>query len=139
LDRRSFLGKLCGGALGLLGVLAAVVGGGFLYPVSRRKPPAQFVCLESMLLEGKPHEIKDPAGRNVLLMRKSGGTVMAVGTVCSHLGCAVFYRPNLNQFECPCHQGFFDGDGNPVSGPPQRPLDRFPVEIREKKVFVQFP
>ena len=32
----------------------------------------------------------------------------------------------------------FDADGNPVSGPPERPLERYPVVVREGRIFVQF-
>ncbi len=83
-------------------------------------------------------EIKDPKGRTVLLMRQSTGSLMAISTICTHLGCNVFYREKKAHFECPCHQGFFDMEGNVISGPPQRPLDRYPIEVRDGKVFVQY-
>jgi len=137
-ERRKFLGKLTALAVSVLGGFAAFIAGGFLYPVQRRKPPALFVCLESELPPGRPLEIKDPKGRSVLLMRKTDGPLLAVGTVCSHLGCQVFYRPKKKQFDCPCHEGVFDAEGNPVSGPPRLPLDRYPTQVRRGKVFVQF-
>jgi len=138
LNRRQALNKLATAGLSLMAGFAAFIGGGFLYPIPRAKPTALFVCLESEVGEGKPLEIRDPQGRKVLLRRKADRTLLALGTVCSHLGCAVFYRPDLRHFECPCHRGFFDEEGNPISGPPQRPLDRYPVEAREGKIFVQF-
>lgn len=117
--------------------MAAVVGGGFLYPVKRRKARPQFICLEKEVPQGSTREIVDPAGRTVLLMNMSG-EFLALSTICSHLGCNVFYRPEENVFDCPCHDGKFDGQGNPIGGPPERPLDRYPTEVREGKVFVQF-
>lgn len=138
IDRRKALSKLSAGALSLLAGCAALMGIGFLYPIPRKKPPALFVCLVSEVPPGKPYEIKDPQGRKVLLIRKSDGTLLAIRTVCTHLGCTVFYRPNTRQFECPCHQGVFDAVGNPISGPPQRPLDHCPTEVREGKIFIQF-
>ncbi len=137
-ERRRFFGLLCGGAVSLAGFFAAIVAGGFLYPVRRSKPPPLFVCLESRLVPGKPLEIKDPAGRPVLLLRKEGGDLVVLGSVCPHLGCTVYYRPKKGIFYCPCHQGVFDGDGNPIAGPPQRPLQHYPTEVRGSKVFVQF-
>ena len=138
MGRRTFLEMMSIGTLCLAGGFAALVGAGFLYPVPKRKTRPLFICLESEVREGKPLEIKDTMGRKALIIRKGGGKLLVVGTVCSHLGCSVFYRPEENFFECPCHQGFFDGEGNPVSGPPQRPLERYPVEVRDGKVFVQF-
>ena len=121
-----------------MGILSGVIGWGFLYPIPRETPPALFACLESEIPNGKPLEISDPQGRKVLLMRKADGGIMAIRTVCSHLGCTVFYRPKTKMFECPCHQGVFDEEGNPVSGPPQTPLGRYPIEARNGKIFIQF-
>lgn len=138
ISRRHFLSTFSISSLSLLAAIATFIGGGFLYPLGRRKPSALFICLESEVPNDKPMEIHDLRGRKVLLMRKADNTLLALGTVCTHLGCAVHYRPKTRSLECPCHQGVFDAEGNPVSGPPQRPLDRYEVEIREGKVFVQF-
>jgi len=137
-DRRHVLGKLSAAALSLMAGFAVFIGGGFLYPVPRRKPPALFICLASEIPDGEPLEIRDPRGRKVLLIRSADEKLMAIGTVCTHLGCAVYYRPKTKRFECPCHQGVFDREGNPISGPARRPLDSYPTEVREGKVFVQF-
>ncbi len=38
--------------------------------------------------------------------------------------------------ECPCHEGFFDArSGAVLSGPPQRPLGRIDVEMRNGVVW----
>jgi cytochrome b6-f complex iron-sulfur subunit len=50
----------------------------------------------------------------------------------------VYYRPQKKVFECPCHQGVFDADGNPTAGPPVSPLNKYETEVRGGKVFVQF-
>lgn len=138
MTRRHFLDALSALSLGLLGSAAAVVAGGFLYPIPRRKQPPQFVCLNSEIPSAGLREITDPQGKTVLLMRKSDGALKALSTVCTHLGCTAFYRPLRNIFECPCHQGVFDMDGNVVSGPPQTPLRSYPVTIKQNKVFIDF-
>jgi len=138
MDRRQALNKLSAGGLTLLGGAGIFMAGGFLFPIPREKPPALFVLLESQIPPHEPLIIQDPQGRNVLLRREADGTLSAIRTVCTHLGCAVFYRPEQQIFECPCHQGFFDAQGNPIGGPPQRPLERYPVEVRAGKVFIQF-
>jgi Rieske Fe-S protein len=136
--RRSALKIFSVASVACVGGALAYVAGRFLYPVAKSKPPPSYVCLESELPRNEPLQIKDPQGRNVLIMRDSDGELMAIGTVCTHLGCAVYYRPEEKVFECPCHQGFFDSTGEPIAGPPQRRLDRYPIEVREGKVFVQF-
>jgi cytochrome b6-f complex iron-sulfur subunit len=137
-ERRQFLKKLWVVFLALAGCFATFIGVGFLYPIGRRKPPPLFVCLESQVPLGKPLEIKDPEGRNVLLLREKRGKIIALGSICPHLGCTVYYRPQKKVFECPCHQGVFDADGNPTAGPPVSPLNKYETEVRGGKVFVQF-
>jgi Rieske Fe-S protein len=140
IDRRKALSKLSMGALTIMGGAGVFVAGGFLYPIPKDKPPPLFVCLESQTPQaaGQTLKIQDPQGRNVLLMRQPDGTLAAIQTVCTHLGCSVFYRSEKEIFECPCHQGFFDAQGNPIGGPPERPLQRYPLEVRAGKVFIQF-
>ncbi len=137
-SRRDFVGALCGVGVAAMGGMAAAVGAGFLYPVKRRETKPQFVCLENEVPQGATREIVGPTGRTVLLMRGKGGEFLALSTICSHLGCNVFFRPERNEFDCPCHNGTFDGEGNPLSGPAERPLDRYATEVRDGKIFVQF-
>jgi len=137
-ERRGFMAGLAAAGVALMGGAAGFIGAGFLYPIEKKKQPPLFVCLESALPYGEPLEIKAPDGRNALVMRQPGGGVEVIGTVCSHLGCTVYYRPEKKIFECPCHQGVFDNQGRPVSGPPERPLDRYPAMVRDGKVFVDF-
>ncbi|MBT5366626.1 MAG: Rieske (2Fe-2S) protein, partial [Nitrospinaceae bacterium] len=79
---------------------------------------------------------KDQSGRKFLLVRSKGENVRAFSTTCTHLGCQVHWRPDEKIFFCPCHDGVFDADGKPVSGPPPRPLDRYTVETRGEAIFV---
>jgi cytochrome b6-f complex iron-sulfur subunit len=138
LSRRNFLGMLSSASVVVMGLFIGFIGGKFLYPIKKKKPLPLFICLESQVPNDMPLDIMDPDGRKVLLIKKSSTELLAIGTICSHLGCTVFYRPAEKKFECPCHQGVFDGEGNPVSGPPQRPLTHYPTEVRDGKVFVQF-
>jgi Rieske Fe-S protein len=54
--------------------------------------------------------------------------VRAIDARCTHLGCNVRFREG--EFRCPCHNGVFDAEGNPVSGPVTDPLERMPTRIR---------
>jgi cytochrome b6-f complex iron-sulfur subunit len=137
-SRRSFVKILATAGSAAAAGVAAFMAGGFLYPIPKKKRRPQFICLESDIPKGKPFEIQDLSGRKVLLMHDKNDQLIAIGTVCSHLGCAVYYRPKEDIFDCPCHQGVFDSQGNPVAGPPRRPLDRYPVLVTNHKVFVEF-
>ena len=55
---------------------------------------------------------------------------------CTHLGCPYRWDPGRKQFLCPCHNAVFDVDGRIVSGPPPRPLDRYPVKVVGRRLLV---
>lgn len=73
----------------------------------------------------------DPA----ILVRPDDEIILAFSQKCTHLGCVVFWEPEDLLFECPCHEGFFNLEGEPIAGPPERPLGRIELEIRNGDVW----
>ena len=73
----------------------------------------------------------DPA----ILVRPAEDVVLGFSQKCTHLGCVVFWVADVNEFECPCHEGQFNLEGQPISGPPDRPLARIEVEVRDGTVW----
>jgi menaquinol-cytochrome c reductase iron-sulfur subunit len=59
---------------------------------------------------------------------------IAISTRCAHVGCPVRWVAAAERFVCPCHGGVYDLLGRRVSGPPVRPLDRFPTRVRGEVV-----
>jgi menaquinol-cytochrome c reductase iron-sulfur subunit len=59
---------------------------------------------------------------------------IAISTRCAHVGCPVRWIDAAERFVCPCHGGVYDLLGRRVSGPPVRPLDRFPTRVRSGRV-----
>ncbi|MDE3155406.1 MAG: Rieske 2Fe-2S domain-containing protein [Acidobacteriota bacterium] len=71
-----------------------------------------------------------------LLLRRPDGTLVAYSQVCTHLSCAVVYEPADNVLFCPCHHGSFStAGGEPVAGPPRRPLPRIRIEQDGEDIF----
>ena len=54
---------------------------------------------------------------------------------CTHLGCAYHWSDDVKQFQCPCHDGRFDINGCVIGGPPPRPLDTYPSEVRDGVLY----
>jgi cytochrome b6-f complex iron-sulfur subunit len=52
------------------------------------------------------------------------------------MGCVVRWVAEAEEYFCPCHQGRYDADGNPVAGPPPRPLSSVPVSIRGTRIVL---
>jgi nitrite reductase/ring-hydroxylating ferredoxin subunit len=71
-----------------------------------------------------------------LLMRPAADVVLAFSQACTHLSCAVVPRMDEGRIYCPCHDGVFDmQSGRPLAGPPQRPLTRIAVDVRQGTVY----
>ena len=143
--RRDFLGlslagaAAVGGAFALFGlkrswdILPSVVSAGFttidltqaqagkLYKTSWRGKPI-------FLLKKTPTMLKDPK-REITL---NGDRYSVMIGLCTHLGCIPTYEQKGDKFvfKCACHGGEFDSAGNQTFGPPPRPLDIPPFDIK---------
>lgn len=70
------------------------------------------------------------------LYKLADGGIMAISYKCSHLGCAININKDDNGFECPCHASHFNQYGEVKSPPATRPLDIFPIEIKNNEIRV---
>ncbi|MCC7381354.1 MAG: ubiquinol-cytochrome c reductase iron-sulfur subunit [Deltaproteobacteria bacterium] len=73
----------------------------------------------------------------VFLARRATG-VVAYSTICPHLGCQVDLKPELQRFQCPCHDSVFSLEGKVVSGPSPRALDELETRVVEGKIQVRY-
>lgn len=62
--------------------------------------------------------------------------VTAFSPRCTHLGCAYHWQANRNEFVCPCHGSVFSKDGDVVSGPANRPLDRYAAKVNAGRLWL---
>jgi len=116
----------------------AAMGVRFITPVKREINRKIFtVGLEELPLNATKR-FQDLQGRDLMIVRTGEREVRAISTVCTHLGCTVFWQKDRQEFFCPCHNGRFDKNGIVLEGPPPAPLDLYPVEIEGDNVFVVF-
>jgi Rieske Fe-S protein len=125
-----------------LGLGAVALVGGTLW--AQRDPdtapaPAMAVGNVDDMPVGSVRQVRYPTEHDLcILVRLGEGQFVAYDQRCTHLGCPVHYRVESNQFVCPCHEGFFNAtDGAVIAGPPQRPLRKLQVSVRNGKVWVQ--
>jgi thiosulfate dehydrogenase (quinone) large subunit len=66
-----------------------------------------------------------------VLVRLSGGSIVAFDATCTHAGCPVEYVPQDMLLECPCHGAIFDParHGSVLAGPTRQPLLELPIVI----------
>ena len=71
-----------------------------------------------------------------LLVRTGEASFVAYDQQCTHLLCPVVPQPEQGMLHCPCHNASFDLEtGRPLEGPPQRPLPRVLLEVRDGTVY----
>jgi Rieske Fe-S protein len=71
-----------------------------------------------------------------LVVKQSDDAIVAFSPQCPHLGCAVHWVAKQNEFLCPCHASTFSIEGQVLSGPAQRSLDRFEAKVEGDKLFL---
>lgn len=69
--------------------------------------------------------------KGVYVWRPSERDVVVFSRNCTDLSCPVSYDPGSGLFFCPCHGGIFAQNGEPMAGPPSRPLYRYATRLRE--------
>jgi menaquinol-cytochrome c reductase iron-sulfur subunit len=62
--------------------------------------------------------------------------VIAFAPQCTHLGCGYQWDDKKEHFLCPCHASTFSIDGQVLSGPAPRPLDRFDVRVEGSRLWL---
>ena len=116
-----------------------------IYPVIKYlTPPKSTEAAPTIVLAGEVGELKKNSGKIFRFGNKPGilidtpsGDMRAFSAVCTHLECTVQYRFNLEHIWCACHNGHYDLNGINIAGPPPRPLERYSVNIKGDKIYVQ--
>ncbi len=135
--RRDFinLGKNFLAVTGLAVILGPIVA--YFYPKELEETPSEPVlaCSESELPPGESKTIR--FGRYPAILIHTSQGLRAYSAVCTHFACIVKWNAELNEIECPCHEGYFDPyNGEVVSGPPPTPLDALGVEVKDGDIYI---
>lgn len=80
--------------------------------------------------------IVDERELSAYVLTDDGRDFVAMSNICTHLACRVRWIADREQFFCPCHNGVFDKEGNVISGPPPRPLDRYDIKVENDQLFI---
>ncbi len=152
MDRRRFLiaaiVAIGAGIAAALGVPAVAY---VLGPATTPAPPRWLRLGSTRSVEvGRPTLFKTSVDRTVgwvteqvdlsfYVKTDDGRDYEALSNICTHLACRVRWVEDRRAFYCPCHAGVFDEDGNVVSGPPPRPLDRYEVKAENGELLLLLP
>ena len=96
----------------------------------------EVVALEDLRVD-EPHLFRYPTSKDpALLLLRPDGRLAAYSQKCTHLGCVVYLAEDAEELVCPCHEGGFSAEtGDVLFGPPERPLPRIAIEVRDGMVW----
>ena len=145
--RRSFLKWVIRASGAIIGLVTIIPGVGMLFaPViagsNRQRRKVLFhqpIDAQSPSYIPARVEGQEDTAPGIFIRKAADGRHEALSAKCTHAGCAVSWKADKNEFFCPCHAGRFDSNGEVLSGPPPRPLDRLPVEVVGGDYFIEEP
>lgn len=69
-------------------------------------------------------KIVEYEGQKVGIYKNESGEVTVIDPVCTHAGCIVQWNASEKSWDCPCHGARFNCQGEVMTGPARKPLDR---------------
>ncbi len=72
----------------------------------------------------------------VYVLRSTPDSLVVFSRNCTDLSCPIVWDPGSQCFFCPCHGGIFSRSGEPMAGPPKRPLYRYAHRIEDGIVLI---
>jgi menaquinol-cytochrome c reductase iron-sulfur subunit len=143
MTRRSLLATITSaGATIIAGILAVPALVAVMSPVfaSRRDPVWRRVgasddfavgtITQSVIKMGKESWPWPMQGQAVFVWRPQLDEFVVLSRSCTDLSCPLDFDPGSECFFCPCHGGVFAKDGSVMTGPPNRPMDRYESRLR---------
>jgi cytochrome b6-f complex iron-sulfur subunit len=104
----------------------------FMFPNILREPPSRFtVGTPDKFPPGQVDERFKAANGVWIVNAEYNGQqqIVALKSVCTHLGCTPNWLEAEQKFKCPCHGSGFYKDGINFEGPAPRPLERYAISI----------
>jgi len=72
-------------------------------------------------------------GAKVAGHRRDDGTLVAVSTRCTHLGCQLRWNSAERSWDCPCHGSRFTPEGEIIQGPAVRSLEKRSIQVQREE------
>lgn len=148
-DRRTFLAWLVVAAGGVIAVALGIPGALSVGWPAFRKRVGAWVPAAAVkdLSAGTPQKVefawrqmdgwlRTEVHSTAWVIRKKSGEVVAFNPACTHLGCPYRWDADQKRFLCPCHAAVFDEEGQVLSGPPPRPLDRYATKVEGGTLYL---
>ncbi len=139
IKRRGILKGLVAGAAAVVTAPIVYVAARFLGYVSKGDSSNTSATVAfSDLTPDKPSKLIQINDEPIIVVREKDDQIRAFTATCTHLGCTVSYRPQVQDFYCKCHQGRYDVNGVNVPGTrPKLPLTELTVVDKGTDLIIQ--
>jgi len=123
-------------SLTFVGLTAGAILQSFMVPKLIKESPSTFRA-------GKVNDYPEPGvyttfkvEKGIWIIHLNGGKLVALSTICTHLGCIPNWIGADQKFKCPCHGSGFYISGVNFEGPAPRPLERLAISIDGENIVV---
>jgi menaquinol-cytochrome c reductase iron-sulfur subunit len=152
MSRREFVGIVTAAVGSVMGALVGIPAIGYLIAPSLTKETAD-VWIPAGPVENYPFGIptlfnfnrtkvngweKTVNSYGTYIIRSEDGSILALSNKCTHLSCRVNWKPDESAYICPCHDAYFNIDGQIISGPQPRPLDPYETKVEDNMLFLHY-
>ena len=148
-DRRNFVASALYGLWALIGATLGALASAYLLLPPRTRSEQAWIDVADVedLPAGEPTEVVFRRNRidgwkvtsektTAWVVRKGSEEVAAFMPQCTHLGCAYHWDRENEEFLCPCHTSTFNLEGEVLTGPAPRPLDRYGVRVESHRLML---
>ncbi|MDQ0200567.1 Rieske 2Fe-2S domain-containing protein [Neobacillus ginsengisoli] len=139
LDRRGFMKTLVGaaGVFAISSLPWGALAAKELAGLGNKEYPKKKITDVKSVAVGDAVDFAFPGEHDsAILIRLSENKYVAYQNACTHLRCPVFWKKDEGEMICPCHHGKFDvKTGEPIAGPPRRPLPEIHVKVENGAVY----
>lgn len=149
--RRAFLTYVTGLMILVITLMLSVPLVGFALAPLLEKEPSRWVRLARLadLTPGAPSSHRysftyrdgwqsKVARGTAYVITNDRRTFVVMSNICTHGNCAVRWDAEREVFQCPCHDGRFSREGEPVFGPPKEALRQIPHKVRGDSIYLCF-
>ena len=147
-EKRNFLGMALGGFTAVGGIVSLGAMKRTWDPLPSVKA-AGFTTIDLAGAQDNVLNVEKWRGKPIFILKKSKDMKthdrdivigedryhVSIG-LCTHLGCIPAYVPDVHQFQCACHGGIYDSNGEVVKAPPPSPLVIPPFKIDGTKLVL---
>lgn len=78
-----------------------------------------------------------PVGPVLVVGTSKSENLIAVNPTCTHKGCTVLWKADIQKFACPCHKAEYGADGKVQKGPATESLKTYTAKIEGNSVVVK--